>query len=128
MPLTEADADKAYALACDAIQHRVRDRIGPRCIVFFSAYARDADKVPVDNLDDVPVPGKLQIKRSRVRKIQRSEDYESAILENPSWLDLCVIANEQITVTRDRDHRYLEDIEIIEVIDGVQIAALRLES
>jgi hypothetical protein len=128
MPLTEADADKAYALACDAIQHRVRDRIGPRCIVFFSGYVLDADKVPIDNLDDVPFPGKLRIKRSRVRRIQRSEDYESAILENPSWLDLCVIANDQITVTRDRDHRYLEDIEIIEVIDGVQIAALRLES
>jgi hypothetical protein len=126
MPLTEADADKAYALACDSIQNRIKRRVGPKSVVFFSAYALDADRIPIDNLDDVPVTGKLRVRGTRSQRIQRSESYESSILENPSWLDLCVFANEQIIATRDREHRFLENIEVIEIVDGIKIVKLCL--
>ena len=127
MPLTEADSDKAYAAACDAIQNRVKASIGPKCAVYFSAYTLDSDQVPVDNLDEVPITGKLLVRGSRrVRGSQRSRDYESSILENPSWLDLCGIANDQIIATRDREHRYLEGIEVVENNGDVQLTAFRL--
>jgi hypothetical protein len=82
MPLTEADADKAYACASDAIQNRIKVRVGRKCAVVFSAYKLDADKVPIDNLDDVPVTGKLIIrgKRDRIHGGHKSQDYESPIM------------------------------------------------
>jgi hypothetical protein len=83
-------------------------------------------QVPVDNLDEVPITGKLLVRSSRVRGSQRSSDHESSILENPSWLDLCGIANDQIIASRNRDHRYLEGIEVGENNGDVQSTALRL--
>jgi hypothetical protein len=127
MPLmTEAESDKAYASACDAIQNRVKGSIGPKCVVYFSAYTLDEDQVPVDNLDEVPVTGKLLVRGSRLRGGQRGTEYESCVLENPSWLDLCGIANDQIIATRDREHRYLEGIEVVENNGDVQLTAFRL--
>ena len=128
MPLTEADSDKAYAAAADAIQNRVRARVGPRCSVFFAAYTLDSDKVPIDNLDDVPIPGRVLIRgiRDRRRGGQSSKDYESPIMESPTWLDLCAIANDQIAATRDRVHRYLENVEVVGYTADIQIAIFRL--
>jgi hypothetical protein len=130
MPLTEADADKAYACASDAIQNRIKVRVGRKCAVVFSAYKLDADKVPIDNLDDVPVTGKLIIrgKRDRIHGGHKSQDYESPIMHGPTWLDLCLIANDQMVVTRDRDHRYLEHVEVVGNMGDIQIATLCLGS
>jgi hypothetical protein len=129
MPLTEAESDKAYAFACDAIQERIKARVGPKCFVFFSAYTLDVNKVPVDNLDDIPITGTILIKGKReTRGGQRGKDYESSIMLSPTWLDLCVIANEQIAATRDRERRYLEHVEVVETIGDLQIAVLRLSS
>ena len=128
MTLTEADSDKAYASATDAIQNRIKARVGPKCYVVFSAYKFDADKVPIDNLDDVPISGRVLIRasRDRTRGGHLSKDYESPIMESPTWLDLCAIANEQITATRDRNRRYLEHVEVVEKTSDIQIAAFRL--
>jgi hypothetical protein len=128
MPLTEADSDKAYACASDAIQNRIKARVGRKCFVVFSAYTLDADKVPIDNLDEVPITGKVIIRgnRERIHGGQRSKDYESPIMEGPTWLDLCVIANDQMAATRDRDHRYLERVEVVGNMGDIQIAAFRL--
>jgi hypothetical protein len=127
MPLTEADSDKAYASASDAIQNRVRARVGPKCSVFFSVYKFDSDKVPIDNLDDVPITGKVIIKGIRDRsRGQLSKDYESPIMESPTWLDLCEIANDQIAATRDRVHRYLENVEVVGNMGDIQVAVFRL--
>ena len=128
MPLTEADSDKAYAAAADAIQSRVRARVGPKCAVYFSAYKLDSDKVPIDNLDDVPIPGRVVVRgaRDRRRGGQLSKDYESPIMESPTWLDLCVIAHDQIVATRDRVHRYLENVEVVGNTADIQIAVFRL--
>jgi hypothetical protein len=127
MPMTEADSDKAYASAFDAIQNRVKARVGPKCSVVFSAYKLDSDKVPIDNRDDVPITGKVQIKGIRDRsRGHLSKDYESLIMESPTWLDLCVIANDQILATRDRVHRYVENVEVVGNTADIQIAILRL--
>jgi hypothetical protein len=128
MPLTEADFNKAYAFAFDGIQGRIKARAGRNCLVVFSAYGLDADKVPIDNLDDVPVPGKLIIrgKRDPNHGTYRSKDYESPIMDGPTWLDLCVIANDQMVTTRNRDHRYLEHVEVVGNMGDIQIAAFCL--
>jgi len=128
MPLTEADSNKAYAFASDAIQNRIKARVGRKCFVVFSVYQLDADKVPIDNLDNVPITGKVIIrgKRDRIHSGQTSKDYESPIMDGPTWLDLCVIANEQMATTRDRHHRYLEHVEVVGNMGNIQIAAFCL--
>jgi hypothetical protein len=128
MLLTEADSDKAYASAFDAIQDRIRARVGRRCSVVFSAYKLDADKIPIDNLDEVPIVGKVMIRgnRHRIRGGQAGKDYESPVMEGPTWLDLCAIANDQMVANRDRDRRYLEHIEVVENAGDIQIAVLCL--
>jgi hypothetical protein len=128
MPLTEADSDKAYASASDAIQNRIKARVGRKCLVVFTAYKLDADKVPIDNLDDVPITGKVIIRgnRNRIHGGQTSKDYESSIMVGPTWLDLCVIANDQMATTRDRDHRYLEHVEVVGNMGNIQIATFCL--
>jgi hypothetical protein len=128
MPLTEADSNKAYAFASDAIQDRIKGRVGRKCLVVFSAYKFDADKVPIDNLDDVPITGKIIIKgnRDRIHGGQASKDYESPIMDDPTWLDLCAIANDQMAATRDRKHCYLEHVEVVGNIGNIQIAVFCL--
>jgi hypothetical protein len=128
MPLTEADFHKAYAIAFDGIQGRIKARVGRNCLVVFSAYGLDADKVPIDNLDDIPIIGRVSIRgnRNRIHGGQRSKDYESPIMDDPTWLELCVIANEQMAATRDQDHRYLEHVDVVENRGDIQIAVFCL--
>jgi len=79
--------------------------------VSFSAYANDWS----DNLDEVVVEGRIKI----VTKHQSffgcmseevREDYKSEILTNPTWLDLCLCANDMINCTGDNHHIFLEDV------------------
>lgn len=38
------------------------------------------------------------------------KEYESKIIENPTWLDVLICANEMIIQTKDYSHRYLENL------------------
>lgn len=38
------------------------------------------------------------------------QDYMSGMLHDPTWLDLCVVANEAILTTGDTHHRFLEGV------------------
>jgi hypothetical protein len=122
MSLNEADASKAYAVMCDAIQDRIKRSVGRKCVLFFSAYSLDADRLPVDNLDDVPIWGKVQIKSRPIKGVQRRYEFESAVMKSPTWLELCGIANDQLIATRDRNHHYLEAVELVETVGDIQIA------
>ena len=42
------------------------------------------------------------------------ESYESDVYHNPTWLDVCVIANEMICRTGNFHHVYLEGIHLQE--------------
>lgn len=113
-----------YGAALEAMEDRVHARVGEDCLVIYSAYETDADEIPIDNLDEVPICGAVRI-RAKADPYWgggRGRDYESSILESPTWLDLCAYANDQIRVTRDRTHRYLELIEVVGREGGVQIA------
>ena len=128
MALSEADSDKAYATAFDAIQHRIEARVSRKSFVVFSAYKFDEDSVPIDNLDDVPVSGRVKVRVSEGRfpGAKPTRYHESEVLENPTWLDLCEIAHNLVSATRDRTHRYLEAIDIVGNEGDVQIVKLCL--
>jgi hypothetical protein len=128
MAMTEADLDKARAAAFDAIQDRVRARVKQKCFVVFSGYTSDPDNVPVDNLDDVPVSGKVKIRASRQRLASGNpkKDYESEVLHNPTWLDLCAIANAHLVQRVRRRQLYLETANIVGIEGDVQIVEICL--
>lgn len=122
--------DEAFDIAYDAIQARVLARVGPRCLVSYSAYETTEDEVPIDNLDAIPIRGAVRVRGDRTEYFggPKSRDYEGPVLESPTWLDLCVIAHAQIRRTRDHHHRYLESIEVEGVEGGVQVARFFLGS
>jgi len=53
-------------------------------------------------------------------------DYESAIVEDPTWLDLMEIANEMIETTKDTTHINVNGIELVQDIDDIQLCRLKL--
>jgi hypothetical protein len=89
--------------------------------VRYSAYKSDEDGVPVDNLHDVAVEGCVVLVANRNLYFggRQSKDYESKVLESPTWLQVAVRANEMIGVTRDRSHCFLEGLEKMFMADGV---------
>ena len=77
-----------------------------RFIVTYSAYELDTYGMPSDNLNEVPHKGTFTVV---------SEDYwgsgpvyESDPITNPTWLELCVLANAAINITGDDHHVFLE--------------------
>lgn len=82
-----------------------------RDYVLFSAYPDDYH----NNLNEVAIEGRIQImtkKKSFFGSMypKLRKDYESEIMENPTWLDLCLCANDMIHCTGDNHHIFLEGI------------------
>ena len=124
--MTEADLDKARAAAFDAIQDRVKATVNQKCFVVFSAYKCDQDNVPIDNLDEVPISGNVKI-RARGHRLPSGnpkKDYESEVLRNPSWLDLCAIANAHLVQRIHRRQIYLETAKVVGTEGNVQIVEI----
>jgi len=109
--------------------------------VFYSAYkASKKTNLPVNNLNKIAIQGKAIIVQEYEefwdRFASTSEDFsgnetvhnagsqfQSSVLENPTWLDLAVVANKMIQVTHDYHHQFLENVTLLadEKIDGVQV-------
>ncbi len=93
--------------------------------VSFSAYECDADDNPINNLNEVAIEGRcmLMAKRDEFWGGKESEDYSSPVLENPTWLEVSVLANAAIKTTNDFHHRFLEDVVDTEVdnMDGIAV-------
>ena len=79
--------------------------------VSFSAYPEDY----TNNLEEVAIEGRVQFKSDHQSFFggmaeEFRKDYESEILENPTWLDLCLCCNDMINCTGDNHHIFLEGV------------------
>ncbi len=99
-----------------AIDDRVEDackkaRAYP-CRVDYAAYQTDENDVPIDNLDDIAATGKIRLvmKKTKFYCKPQGKDYQSDILESPTWLTVAVCADRMIKTTRDYHHVFLEGI------------------
>lgn len=93
-----------------------------RELVTYSAYKSDAEDCPIDNLDQVAVQGRcvLVAAADDYWGGSRSKPYRSPVLENPTWLQVCVCANAMIRRTRDQHHVFLEGlVKLKKPIKGV---------
>jgi hypothetical protein len=115
---------KAYDDAVNAMEDKVEKAINVFCdkkYVIYSAYDYDEWDIPIDNLDEIPIKGKVEFIGSL--------SFESGVFDNPTWLDICVIANRMIIETKDYHHIYLEDVDVVDVNDkGYKIAKLIMGS
>jgi hypothetical protein len=113
--------DPAFDKALEAIDLRVMRRVGHRCKVSYSAYPTDDRGLPMDNLDDVPITGRVRFRRERNEFFggAQSRDYESDAVESRTWLDLCKLADASIRTTNDYHHLYLEGVRVTGDEDGV---------
>ena len=93
-----------------------------RNYVSYSAYHSTDDDVYVDNLDEVAVEGRVQFveevdEPSEVTGMvmgnvpyDTRKNYISPVMENPTWLEVALLANDMINCTGDNHHIFLEAI------------------
>ena len=92
-----------------------------RIYVSYSAYHSDDDDIYYDNLDEVAVEGRVQF----VEEVDTPnsmgmvmgnvpydtrKNYVSPVMENPTWLEVALLANDMINCTGDNHHIFLEAI------------------
>ena len=109
--------------AIEKIHMRVRSAIKGECFVRYDLFNYDDDDESIDNLDEIAIQGK-------VRAIDEIYDsYVSEVLNNPTWLELTIEANNMIISSKDHHHRYFEGIEVLEeTSDGIKVLSLILGS
>ena len=112
---SDAGWEKVYS----EIENQLKNEISDEILVRFSAYKIDENEIPINNLNDIVVNGK--VKFISPKNIWKNEKYTSVIVENPTWLDITVLANEMIIKTQDKHHIYLEDIEFVREEKDIKI-------
>lgn len=87
-----------------AVRRVLEKRAGRDLTVIYDV--TDGKGRPVTNLDKVALAG-------RVRVLDDIWDtFESEVIENPTWFDLAIEADNMIAATKDDHHIFLEGIEI----------------
>lgn len=91
------------------------ERITGDRVVFYSVDA---------NMNDIAFEGKgvLEEKYDEFWS-DKGRDYRSPVVENPTWLEVALLADEMIRTTGDYHHSFLEGIRFFEekTVDGVSI-------
>lgn len=128
--MTEQEDDDAWMEALSKVLNRVDQQLGKNVLVRYSAYEDDADGNPKDNLDKIAYNGTLVFFHPRCEFYggPSSRDWQSPVLTNPTWMDLCEQANDLIITSNDHSHIFLETIEIQHTVMGVTFARLGMGS
>ncbi len=91
------------------------------------------DNLLVKVKNDVVLKGKVKIIQDYNEyrdssAFKSGRDYESDIVEDPTWLDLMVVANEMIEITKDTTHINVTGIELVQEIDDIKLCRLTLSA
>jgi hypothetical protein len=86
--------------------------------VYYSAYQVLEDETCVDNLDQVAVTGRCQFVDDDLEESETT--YTSRVVENPTWLQVAILANEMIRVREVVDHIFLEGVHEANMANGIK--------
>ncbi len=88
-------------------------RYGSKGQVTNAATKSNENDEPIDNLDKVAVKGRVRLLCAHEPFYggPKGKDYRSDVLENPTWLQVAVHADEMIRVTNDHHHVFLEGLD-----------------
>lgn len=64
-------------------------------------------------LDEIAIKGKVRFIMSGA--------WAGEVIENPTWLDVCIEAQKMVDHTGDRHHIYIESIKLVGECEGIQI-------
>jgi hypothetical protein len=118
-------------LDAQAIDKRVEDAVvasGQKIYVEYSAYKTDEDDCPIDNLDEIAAHGDIVLVSGFDPSWGDGASYRSEVLHNPTWLHICVHANQMIETTGDHHHAYLEGITKRNSENGLDIYEFEMGS
>lgn len=116
--MSDYDSNEVYNKNYETVKSRLAaDRPDDeRHITFSVSNKKNMDEYV--NINDVARKGKIKfvmwkdIDWQEGQNYRCKETYISDVVESPTWLDVCVLANDMILKTCDTHHRFLEDIEI----------------
>lgn len=123
-----ADDEKEWQRRYDAISKQVCAQVKQECLVRFSAYHEDKRGMPVNNLHEVVLQGRVIVFAMHDPFWGKGKHFRSEKLRNPTWLDLARVANQMIHVTGDHHHIYLEDYAVVHEQDGIRYIKLLMGS
>ena len=99
-----------YDQMLDYFSARLKHKIKGNVMIRYSAYIVDKEGIPINNLDDIAVKGKVRFYQKHDEFYGKGKDYVSKVVENPTWLDVSKLANNMIKVTGDKHHIFLEGV------------------
>lgn len=99
-----------YDAIVDEINERV-DEVFPDGMVIFAAYKLDENDLPMDNLDEIAIEGKCILIQKHNPFYGEGMNYESGVIENPTWWIVLQYANQMVAITGDSHHVYLEGVD-----------------
>jgi hypothetical protein len=117
----EEDFEKEWDRRIVEIRERAARLLPRGSLVRYGAYEEDADRLPVDNLEKVAVEGRCIFVQKHDPYYGDGKDYVSAEMLNPTWLQVCALANEMILVTRDEHHVFFEGVTVLREENGVKV-------
>jgi hypothetical protein len=111
---TMSEVDEMFhdSLMYDAMHDQISKRIVGKCFVSFSAYETKDDGKIINNLNDIVAEGDCCFfsEATEFYGGEKSKNYFSNVINNPTWLDVCALANDAIIVTKDHHHVFLEGV------------------
>ncbi|MFC1334011.1 MAG: hypothetical protein G8D81_17770 [gamma proteobacterium symbiont of Clathrolucina costata] len=110
--MNEEDFDKLYNQRMEEIESDARAKLAlPDAVVCYSVFPEGEDGLPTNILDEIAIAGKVKFVQKHDSSWGVGKDYESAIVENPNWVGVLMLAEEMIRMTGDEHHKYLEGVE-----------------
>ena len=92
---------------------RIKKRVGRKAKSRFAACGLLPCRVLIDNLESVAFRGAAIVVADANPDWggEKSEPFQSELLKDPTWLDLCEVLEQQTKKTRDVHHVFLEGVE-----------------
>ncbi|CAI6375754.1 unnamed protein product [Macrosiphum euphorbiae] len=81
-------------------------------------------KIMKYNLNTIPIKGNILIIDHGHNISGNGKPYASKILESPTWLEICKIANDLINTTGTYFFKYLHDICVVQDLGNIKICCL----
>ncbi|KAE9543686.1 hypothetical protein AGLY_002082 [Aphis glycines] len=102
-----------------------KDNLYVNCCAF--EYSENTETVKY-NLHKIPIVGNIFIIDQGNDQFGNGNPYISKLLNSPTWLELCKIANDLIITTGDYTHHYLDDIKIVEDLGIIKMCEFSMGS
>ena len=99
----------------------IQEQVSHLANVVYSAYKLDKNGHPKDNLSEVAVHGEATILWDHAWVQEGQKAFKPTVIVNPTWYDLCGVANSAINLTGDDHHIYFEGISWDEQQSGYQL-------